>query len=176
MVELGKRARGHFLTLVKRGVYLMSIMISRGHFFLLPVLTRRARVTKRRKRDCSKTKPFKFVACVAWWFFVGPGARAAKPRNSRAKRARTSGEAARKISVAPAPISSRFFCPRPPLLLSNQNRHATQAIKFVKRKTHPATILHRKLCNVYMYLPDNLATWLASLIHALVKMGTTLHE
>ena len=24
-------------------------------------------------------------------------------------------------------ISSRFFCPRPPLLLSNQNRHATQA-------------------------------------------------
>ena len=32
-------------------------------------------------------------------------------------------------SVAPAPISSRFFCPRPPLLLSNQNRHATQASK-----------------------------------------------
>ena len=31
------------------------------------------------------------------------------------------------FSVAPAPISSRFFCPRPPLLLSNQNRHATQA-------------------------------------------------
>ena len=31
--------------------------------------------------------------------------------------------------VAPAPISSRFLCPRPPLLLSapNQNRHATQA-------------------------------------------------
>ena len=32
-------------------------------------------------------------------------------------------------NVAPAPISSRFLCPRPPLLLSapNQNRHATQA-------------------------------------------------
>ena len=47
----------------------------------------------------------------------------AKPRNSRA---RTSGKAARKIKT---PISSRFLCPRPPLLLSapNQNRHATQA-------------------------------------------------
>ena len=34
-----------------------------------------------------------------------------------------------KNQVAPAPISSRFLCPRPPLLLSvpNQNRHATQA-------------------------------------------------
>ena len=60
------------------------------------------------------------VACVAWRF-VEPGAQVAKPRNSRAKRARTSGKA--------APISSRFLCPRPPLLLSapNQNRHATQA-------------------------------------------------
>ena len=38
-----------------------------------------------------------------------------------------SGEAARKIKIAPAPISSRFFCPRPPSSLSNQNRHATQA-------------------------------------------------
>ena len=49
------------------------------------------------------------VACIAWRFtgFVEPGARAAKP----------------------APISSRFLCPRPPLLLStpNQNRHAMQA-------------------------------------------------
>ena len=45
--------------------------------------------------------------CVAWRF-------------CRARR--TNGEAA-------APISSRFLCPRPPLLLSapNQNRHATQA-------------------------------------------------
>ena len=36
-------------------------------------------------------------------------------------------------SVAPAPISSRFLCPRPPLLLSapNQNRHATQAMTSV---------------------------------------------
>ena len=34
-----------------------------------------------------------------------------------------------KNQVAPAPISSRFLCPRPPLSLSspNQNRHATQA-------------------------------------------------
>ena len=33
------------------------------------------------------------------------------------------------FQVASAPISSRFLCPRPPLLLSapNQNRHATQA-------------------------------------------------
>ena len=35
-----------------------------------------------------------------------------------------------KNKVAPAPISSRFLCLRPPLLLStpNQNCHATQAI------------------------------------------------
>ena len=32
-----------------------------------------------------------------------------------------------KIKIAPAPISWQFFCPRPPLSLSNQNRHATQA-------------------------------------------------
>ena len=34
-----------------------------------------------------------------------------------------------KNKVAPTPISLRFLCPRPPLLLSapNQNRHATQA-------------------------------------------------
>ena len=31
------------------------------------------------------------------------------------------------VAESAAPISSRFFCPRPPLLLSNQNRHATQA-------------------------------------------------
>ena len=38
----------------------------------------------------------------------------------------------RSTAVAPAPISSRFLCPRPPFLLSapNQNRHATQATKF----------------------------------------------
>ena len=54
------------------------------------------------------------LACVAWRF---------------CRAGRTSGEAARKIKTAPAPISSRFLCPRPPLLLSapNQNRHATQA-------------------------------------------------
>ena len=38
------------------------------------------------------------------------------------------------FQVAPAPISSRFLCPRRPLLLSapNQNRHATQANVRVK--------------------------------------------
>ena len=48
------------------------------------------------------------LACVAWRF---------------CRSGRRSGEA------ATAPISSRFVCPRPPLLLSapNQNRHATQA-------------------------------------------------
>ena len=38
--------------------------------------------------------------------------------------------AARKIKTAPAPISSRFLCPRPPghyFITPNQNRHATQA-------------------------------------------------
>ena len=42
---------------------------------------------------------------------------------------------ARKIKT-PAPISSRFLYPRPPLLLSapNQNRHATQANDLVKSK------------------------------------------
>ena len=35
------------------------------------------------------------------------------------------------------PISSRFLCPRPPLLLSapNQNRHATQATRNLSSKT-----------------------------------------
>ena len=45
------------------------------------------------------------------------------------------------FQVAPAPISSRFLCPRPPLLLSapNQNRHATQAMdmtNLVPRELH----------------------------------------
>ena len=49
--------------------------------------------------------------CVGWWSFLAtchPGARAAKPRNSRAKRARTSGEAAREERVA-KPQSPRGF-------------------------------------------------------------------
>ena len=35
---------------------------------------------------------------------------------------------------APTSISSRFLCPRPPLLLCppNQNRHATQAMRDIK--------------------------------------------
>ena len=42
------------------------------------------------------------VACVSWRYY---------------RAGHTSGEAARKIKIAPAPISSRFLCPRPPLLL-----------------------------------------------------------
>ena len=40
---------------------------------------------------------------------------------------KTTGQKRRR--QAPPPISSRFLCPRPPILLSapNQNRHATQA-------------------------------------------------
>ena len=50
----------------------------------------------------------------------------AQERRSREKKLRE--------KVASAPISSRFVCPRPPLLLSapNQNRHATQAILSVE--------------------------------------------
>ena len=53
----------------------------------------------------------------------------AQERRSREIRARSARERAAKPRVASAPISSRFLCPRPPLLLSapNQNRHATQA-------------------------------------------------
>ena len=65
------------------------------------------------------------VACVAWRF---------------CRAGRTSGEAAIKI-ITPAPISSRFLCPRPPLLLSapNQNRHATQAMTSAAITTLPKT-------------------------------------
>ena len=40
------------------------------------------------------------------------------------------------FQVAPTPISSRFLCPSPPLLLSapNQNRHATQAKSQIVRR------------------------------------------
>ena len=46
-----------------------------------------------------------------------------------AREARENERRSREKNNAPAPISSRFLCPRPPLLLSspNQNRHATQA-------------------------------------------------
>ena len=68
------------------------------------------------------------VACVAWRF-----CRAGHTSGVAAKLARENERRNReknKNQVAPAPISSRFLCPRPPLLLSapNQNRHATQAI------------------------------------------------
>ena len=91
------------------------------------------------------------VVCVAWRFcragslpadvcdaFMNAGQTNPK---GRLRGGYTSGEAAkfaRKIKifqVALAPISSRFLCPRPPLLLNapNQNRHATQATLNVER-------------------------------------------
>ena len=72
-----------------------------------------------------------FIACVAWRF-----CRAGRTSGEAAKFAREARENERrsreKNKVASAPISSRFLCPRPPLLLSapNQNRHATQAMTF----------------------------------------------
>ena len=58
---------------------------------------------------------------------VNEGARLSGEGKTRAKRARTSGEAV--VQAVPAPISLQFLCPHPPLLFSapNQNRHATQA-------------------------------------------------
>ena len=52
--------------------------------------------------------------------------------------------------VASAPISSRFLCPRPPLLLSapNQNRHATQATHFVDDIRHYLWLKSWFLCQV----------------------------
>ena len=46
------------------------------------------------------------------------------------------------FQVASAPISSRFLCPRPPLLLSapSQNRHATQAIFWLEPAVLPVVI------------------------------------
>ena len=63
--------------------------------------------------------------------FVEPGAREIRARSARERLAR---KIKTSFSVAPAPTSSRFFCPRPPLLLSNQNRHATQAKLQEKKK------------------------------------------
>ena len=65
------------------------------------------------------------------------------------KRAWTESEAARKMKtfqVAPAPISSRFLCPRLPLLFSapNQNRHPTQATFTPngKREVFPLVVVY----------------------------------
>ena len=71
---------------------------------------------RRREKHCHFS--FSWIACVAWRF---------------CRAGRTSGV----FQVAPAPISSRFLYPRPPLLLSapNQNRHATQAISWMKTTT-----------------------------------------
>ena len=57
------------------------------------------------------------LACVAWRFcWAG-------------RRSGVAAKFAREARENAAPISSRFLCPRPTLLLSapNQNRHATQA-------------------------------------------------
>ena len=73
-------------------------------------------------------------SCSLTWYIVGRNcfslrsmavlSSRAHERRSREIRSRSARERA-----APAPISSRFLCPCPPLLLSaaNQNRHATQA-------------------------------------------------
>ena len=71
------------------------------------------------------------LACVAWRF-CRAGRRsgvAAKFVREARENERRSREKNKVFQVASAPISSRFLCPRPPLLLSapNQNRHATQA-------------------------------------------------
>ena len=88
----------------------------------------------------------KFLVCVAWRFCragctsgaaagreIRPEARE-NEREARENERRRARERAAKMreKVAPGPISSRFLCPRPPLLLSapNQNRYATQARKF----------------------------------------------
>ena len=73
----------------------------------------------------------------------------AQERRSHEKFAREARENERrsreKNKVAPAPISSRFLCPRPPLLLSspNQNCHATQANAFPETFTSATSIVSR---------------------------------
>ena len=70
------------------------------------------------------------LACVAWRFCragrrSGVATKFAREARENERRSREKN----KNQVASAPISSRFLCSRPPLLLSapNQNRHATQA-------------------------------------------------
>ena len=75
------------------------------------------------------------VACVAWRFCQAgrrSGVAAKFAREARVNERRNREK--NKNQVASAPISSRFLCSRPPLLLSapNQNRHATQARLRVK--------------------------------------------
>ena len=67
----------------------------------------------------------------------------AQERRSSEIRTRSARERAAKPQVASAPISSRFLCPRPPLLLSapNQNRHATQARKFSPYKSGSQSLI-----------------------------------
>ena len=62
------------------------------------------------------------LACVAWRFC----------------------RAGRRSGVA---TSSRFLCPRPPLLLSspNQNRHATQATSLVESRIHQIFVVESGL-------------------------------
>ena len=77
-----------------------------------------------------QSNPALQIACVAWRFCragrrSGVAAKFAREARENERRSREKN----KNQVASAPISSRFLCPRPPLLLDapNQNRHATQA-------------------------------------------------
>ena len=82
----------------------------------------------------------------------------AHEQRSREIRARSARERAakpweklkrEKFHVTPAPISSRFLCPRPPLLFSapNQNRHATQA-SYLSNVDHRRPKLTLRVCYV----------------------------
>ena len=81
-----------------------------------------------------------WLACVAWRFCragrtSGQAAKERKNARTLVLAAKPQERAAKpREKVAPAPISSRFLCPRPPLLLSapNQKRHATQASYWIK--------------------------------------------
>ena len=86
---------------------------------------------------CMYQSSFKWLACVAWRFCwagrrSGVAAKFAREARENERRSREKNKNRRVFQVASAPISSRFLCPRPTLLLSapNQNRHATQAIKW----------------------------------------------
>ena len=98
---------------------------------------REARENERRSREKNKNRLPGFVAFStaapfnSFWHPVNNLFGFSFPSQSEIKCWQPNHDTkARDIfQVASAPISSRFLCPRPPLLLSapNQNRHATQA-------------------------------------------------